>query len=235
MNRRSFLQLGVPAAAASLSPKWILAQASLSDFQRAPLFAKMRAAAANAEITATKLYDNVYMLLGAGGNMVVQTGLDGKLLIDSSFSTAGRRLGETLRAISSDSAHLLINTHWHFDHTEGNEGMHAAGFTILAHSMTRERLSRPSEIKVIGESYPALPAAALPTITMEDKMHLWHNADTVAIAHFSAAHTDTDIYIHFEEANVLHMGDVWENGIYPGIDESSGGNIDGVILATEQA
>jgi glyoxylase-like metal-dependent hydrolase (beta-lactamase superfamily II) len=195
----------------------------------------MRAAAANAEIKATKLYDNVYLLQGAGGNMVAQTGPDGKLLIDSSFSTAGPRLRDALREMSSDSAHLLINTHWHFDHTEGNEGMHAAGFTILAHSMTRERLSRPSEIKVIGEFYPALPAAALPTVTFDDKMHLWHNGDTVAIAHFSAAHTDTDIYVHFEKANVLHMGDVWENGIYPGIDEGSGGNIGGVIRATEQA
>jgi glyoxylase-like metal-dependent hydrolase (beta-lactamase superfamily II) len=237
MNRRSFLHMGMSAAAAAVAPRWMNPQNSGGRAPVSPvdLIAQMRASGDSTEIKATKLYDNMYFLQGAGGNMALQTGPDGKILIDSSFSTAVPRLRKALSALSDDSPHLLINTHWHFDHTEGNEGMHAAGFTILAHSMTRERLSRPSEIKIIGASFPAASVAALPTVTFEDKMHLWHNGDTVAITHFSPAHTDTDVYIHFQKANVVHMGDVWENGFYPGIDESSGGNINGLIRATEKA
>ncbi len=136
MNRRTFLQRGA-AAAAALVPRWIMAQASPPDSQPASLVVQMRAAGATTEIKTTKLFENLYLLQGAGGNMAVQTGTDGKILIDSSLSTAVPRLRRALSELSSDSAHLLINTHWHFDHTEGNEGMHQAGFTILAHSMTR--------------------------------------------------------------------------------------------------
>jgi glyoxylase-like metal-dependent hydrolase (beta-lactamase superfamily II) len=234
MNRRSFLQLGVSAAAAGLAPRWMMAQASTPPAQTQDRVSQMRASAANAEIKTTKLYDNVYLLQGAGGNMVAQIGPDGKLLIDSSFSTAVPRLREALSALGNDPAHLLINTHWHFDHTDGNEGMHAAGFTILAHSMTRERLSRPWEVKLVGVSGPAAPDGALPTLAFDNWMRLWHNGDSLELQHFSAAHTDSDIYIHFDKADVLHMGDTWFNGFYPFIDESSNGNINGMIEAAER-
>ena len=232
MNRRSFLQLGASAAAAGLAPRWMFAQAPPA--QPTDRVAQMRASGATTEIKATKLYDNVYLLQGAGGNMAVQTGPDGKILIDSSFSSAVPRLREALKSLSADPAHLLINTHWHIDHTDGNEGMHQAGFTILAHSMTRERLSKPWEIKLFGISGPAAPDAALPAVAFDDKMRLWHNGDSLSLAHYDPAHTDTDIYVHFEKANVLHMGDTWFNGFYPFIDESSGGNINGMIRASEK-
>jgi glyoxylase-like metal-dependent hydrolase (beta-lactamase superfamily II) len=195
----------------------------------------MRASAASTPIKMTKLSDDVYLLQGAGGNMAVQTGPDGKLLIDSSFSTAVPHLREALNALGNDPAHVLINTHWHIDHTDGNDGMHAAGFTILAHAMTRERLSKPADMKLLHMSLPAAPSGALPAITFDDTMHLWHNGDSLALAHFDAAHTDTDIYIHFEKADVLHVGDTWFNGFYPFIDEGTGGNIGGMIRANEKA
>jgi glyoxylase-like metal-dependent hydrolase (beta-lactamase superfamily II) len=220
--------MGFAAGAAALAPRWAWAQATGND-----RLAQMRATAANLPIKTTKLYDNVYLLQGAGGNMVVQTGPDGKLLIDSSYSTAGPRLREALAALGNDPAHLLINTHWHIDHTDGNEGMHAAGFSILAHSETRMRLSRPSEIKLYGLSLPAAPEGALPTAVFDDWMRLWSNGDSLELRHFSPAHTDTDIYIHFDKADVLHMGDTWFNGMYPFIDESSGGSIGGMIEAEE--
>lgn len=231
MNRRDFLQLGV-SAAAGLAPRWMLSQAAPAQPQ--DRVNQMRAAAANAEIKTTKLYDNVYLLQGAGGNMVAQTGSDGKILIDSSFSTAVPRLREALNALGSDPAHLLINTHWHIDHTDGNEGMHAAGFNILAHSMTRERLSRPWEVRLVGISGPAAPEGALPTLAFDNWMRLWHNGDSLELQYFSAAHTDSDIYIRFDKADVLHMGDTWFNGFYPFIDESSKGNIHGMIEAAER-
>jgi len=221
MNRRSFLQLGVSAAATGLAPRWMTAQASPSASQPADRLSQMRAAGANTEIKTTKLYDNLYLLQGAGGNMVVQTVPDGKILIDSSYSTAVPRLREALTALGSDPPHLLINTHWHIDHTDGNEGMHAAGFNILAHSMTRERLSRPWEIKLFGMSGPAAPDNALPTMAFDHWMRLWSNGDSLHMEYFSPAHTDSDIFIHFDKASVLHMGDTWFNGFYPFIDESS--------------
>jgi cyclase len=239
MGRRSFMQLSVSAAAASMAPRWMVGQGNASPSQSPPQpsdrAAQMRASAASAEIKTTKLSDNIYLLQGAGGNMAVQTGPDGKLLIDSSFSTAVPRIREALNALGNDPAHLLINTHWHIDHTDGNEGMHASGFTILAHAMTRERLSKPAEMKLFHMSLPASPASALPVITFDDSMHLWHNGDSLALAHFDPAHTDTDIYVHFERADVLHLGDTWFNGFYPFIDEGTGGSIGGMIRATEKA
>lgn len=234
MDRRGFFQLGMSAAAAAIAPRWAMAQASSAPAQSTDRVAQARAAAANAEIKTTKLYDNVFFLQGAGGNMAVQTGADGKILIDSSFASSVSRVTEALKSLSADPAHLLINTHWHYDHTDGNEGMHAAGFSILAHSMTRERLSKPWEVKLFGVTGPASPAGALPVSTFDSSMRLFHNGDSLALAHYDPAHTDTDIYIHFEKANVLHMGDTWFNGTYPFIDESSGGNINGMIHASEK-
>ncbi len=232
MHRRSFLQLGVSAAAAGLSPRWLMAQAAGA--KPTDMVAQARAAAANTEIKTTRLFDNVYLLQGAGGNMAVQTGPEGKILIDSSFSSAVPRLRQALNALGSDPPELLINTHWHYDHTDGNEGVHAAGFTILAHAMTRERLSKPWEVKLFGVTGPAAPPGALPAATFDSTLRLYHNGDTISLVHFDPAHTDTDIYIHFEKANVLHMGDTWFNGFYPFIDESSGGNIDGMVHAAEK-
>jgi len=230
MNRRSFLGLGFAAGASALAPRWLVAQTAAGQDRAA----QMRTAAANAPIKTTKLYDNIYLLQGAGGNMAVQTGADGKLLIDSSFSTAVPKIREALDVLGSDPAHLLVNTHWHIDHTDGNEGMHAAGFTIYAHQMTRERLSKPAEMKLFGMRLPASPAGALPVVTFNDKMQLWHNGDSLDMVHIDPAHTDTDIYIYFQKSDVLHAGDVWFNGTYPFIDESSGGSIGGMILGAEK-
>ncbi len=238
ISRRSFLQLGGAAAVAGVTPGWMIGQAVPSGnapAQPPDRIAQMRASAASTPIKTTQLYDNVYLLQGAGGNMAVQTGPDGKLLIDSSFSTAVPRIREALKGLGNDPAHVLINTHWHIDHTDGNEGLHEAGFTIFAHSMTRERLSKPSELKLFHMALPAAPAGGLPVVVFDNWMRIWHNGDSVELRHFDAAHTDTDIYIHLDKADVLHVGDIWFNGFYPFIDEGTGGNIGGMIHASEQA
>ncbi len=223
--------MSMAGAAASMAPRWMMAQAAPATDR----VAQMRAQAATVPIHTTKLYDNLYLLQGAGGNMAVQIGPDGKLLIDSSFAPAVPKIREALATLSNDPASTLINTHWHIDHTDGNEGMHAAGFTIYAHQMTRERLSTPQTMKLYDFSLPAAPPAAWPVLTFEDRMHLWHNGDSLDLAHFDPAHTDTDIYIHFHKANVLHVADIWFNGMFPFIDEGTGGNIDGMIKAGAKA
>ena len=231
MNRRSFLELGAAAGAAAMAPRWMRAQAALLPDMVSPA----RAGALNTPIRTTKLYDNVYLLQGAGGNMALQTGSEGNVLIDASFATAVPKIREAIGAVSKDPADALINTHWHFDHTDGNEGLHAAGFTIFAHQKTRERLSTPQTMKMFHTTLPAVPAGALPVITFDDALHAWHNGDSLDLVHFDLAHTDTDIYIHFHKADVLHAGDIWFNGFYPFIDESSGGSIGGMIRAGEKA
>jgi cyclase len=233
LNRRSFLHMGFAAGAAAIAPRWAMAQAVQSP--PANSVAQLRTQAASAPIKTTKLYDNVYLLQGAGGNMAVQTGPQGKILIDSSYSTAVPRVLDAMKALSSDPSFALINTHWHIDHTDGNDGMHAAGFNIYAHEKTRKRLAEPSEIKMFHLALPASPAGALPTLTFDDSMRIWHNGDSLDMAHFEPAHTDTDIYIHFHKADVLHLGDIFFNGTYPFIDESSGGSIGGMIIAAQKA
>ena len=234
LNRRSFLHLGIAAGAASLSPRWVLSQAAQSP---APVdrVAQMRAAGASTPIKTTKLYDNIWLLQGAGGNMAVQTGKDGIILIDSSFATAVPHIKEAIAAVSAGAPHALINTHWHVDHVDGNEGMHAAGYVVVAHEKTKERMSKPAEMKLFHMSIPAYPAGALPTVTFADTMKHDHNGDTVERVHYDPAHTDTDIYIHFHNADVLHCGDIFFNKMYPFIDEGSGGSIGGTIAAAEKS
>lgn len=229
-NRRRFFSLAAAAGAAPLMPRWLAAQATVPD-----RIAEGRVLAAKAPIVTTKLADNVYLLQGFGGNMALQTGSDGNLLVDSSFSTSVQKVLAAINAVSKDAPRTLINTHWHYDHTDGNEGMHAAGFNILAHTKTRERLSTPQVVNFFHITVPPNPVGAWPTTTFDDSMHLWHNGDALSMAHFNPAHTDTDIYIHFHNADVLHVGDIFFNLSYPFIDESSVGNIGGMIEASAKA
>jgi glyoxylase-like metal-dependent hydrolase (beta-lactamase superfamily II) len=172
---------------------------------------------------------------GAGGNMAVQSGKDGLLLIDSSFATAVPHIREAIATVSSDAPHGLINTHWHLDHVDGNEDMHAAGYKIIAHEKTKARMAQPAEMKLMGLSIPAYPAGALPSYTFAGKLHHNHNGDSVELVHYDPAHTDTDIYIHFHNGDVFHAGDIFFNTFYPFIDEGSGGSIDGTIDAANKS
>jgi glyoxylase-like metal-dependent hydrolase (beta-lactamase superfamily II) len=236
LNRRSFMQLGVAAGAASIAPRWMRAQPqAASATARA---AQAQAEGASAPIKTTRLYDNVYLFQGQGGNMALQTGPEGNLLIDSSFAPAVPRIREAIAAVGQEGSAapaILVNTHWHGDHTGGNEGLHAAGFTIYAHRNTRKQLSVPHTMALFHSTTPAAPAGALPTITFDHALEMWRNGDSLDLVHFDPAHTDTDIYIHFHSADVLHLGDIWFNGIYPFIDEGTGGSISGMIRAAEKA
>jgi cyclase len=230
-NRRNFLQLGLTAGAAMMLPRILSAQAAAATTQSA----QPNTSAATTPIKTTKLYDNVYLLQGEGGNMALQTGAEGSILIDASYAPAVPGILEAIGVLSKDSPFVLINTHWHGDHTGGNEALHAAGFTIAAHENTRKRLSEPQTMKMFHREVPAAPAGALPTIIFDDAMKIWRNGDELDLVHFAPAHTDTDIYIHFHKADVLHLGDIWFNGIYPFIDEGTGGSIGGMIRAADKA
>jgi cyclase len=196
--------------------------------------AQMRAQAASVPLQSQKLRDNIYMLSGPGGNMIVLTGSEGKVLVDSSFAGAAPKIISALAAIDAKPLKLLINTHWHFDHTDGNAAMHEAGATIISHENTLKRLSSPQEIAAFQMHFDAAPPAAWPRRTFTDKFTLYYNDEQLDMAHILPAHTDGDIYVRYQKGNVLHAGDVWFNGTYPFIDPSSGGNINGMIAGSAQ-
>lgn len=237
ISRRRFLHTAaVTAAAAHLAPRSLLGQAAPAPDR----LSQMRTAAASARITTQSLRGNISALLGSGGNIGVLTApgdpgkSDGKLCIDSGFSTSRPQVAAALEALSPGRISLLINTHWHADHTDGNEWMHAAGAEIAAHEKTRDRLSTTQHIAAYNMTIPPLPPSALPTVLFSDTRTLTANGETLHLAHYPPAHTDTDISIVFTNADILQVGDTWFNGLYPFIDYSSGGNIDGMIKAADR-
>jgi cyclase len=186
-------------------------------------------------ITPQKLTDNLTLLSGPGGNVLVLNGPDGKLVVDTFLAPAWPKLKESLDSIGSASLKTVINTHWHFDHTDNNAPLHAAGATVLSHDNTKKRMSEAHDLPVLNLHFPPSPADALPQQTFATSHKLQANGETLALQHFAPAHTDTDIYVHFQKANVIHLGDTFFNGSYPFIDPGTGGKINGMIAANEKA
>jgi glyoxylase-like metal-dependent hydrolase (beta-lactamase superfamily II) len=231
LSRRNFLtSASLAASALLLRPNGIFGEA----VPVPAVLAQGRASGATAKIKTQALRGNISALIGSGGNIAVLPGKDGKLLIDSGYSTSQPQITTALNALSSDPIKHLINTHWHFDHTDGNEWMHAAGATILAQVNTQRRLATTQTIAAFHATIPPSPAGAIPTQTFIQRKDLHLNGAALVLQYYGPAHTDTDISIHFPEADVIHVGDTWWNGIYPFIDYSTGGNINGMIQATEK-
>jgi glyoxylase-like metal-dependent hydrolase (beta-lactamase superfamily II) len=227
ISRRRFLaSTSVATTVALLAPRHLLAQ------DDGLVQTARKTAAANA-ITVQKLRGNVSVLMGAGGNIAILPGRDGKLLIDAGFAGARPKISDALASISSDPIKHLINTHWHFDHTDGNEWLHSSGATILAHENTRKHLSTDTRVEGWNFTFKASPPGALPTKVFGTEQTVRLNGATIALKHYPPAHTDSDIYVHFTDADILHVADTFWNGYYPFIDYSTGGSIDGMIRATD--
>jgi glyoxylase-like metal-dependent hydrolase (beta-lactamase superfamily II) len=195
--------------------------------QTQDLLAQFRAQLGALPITPARLADNLTLLSGPGGNVVVLQGGDGKLLVDSFVAPAWPALQQALDTIGKPPVKLLIDTHWHFDHTDNNQHLHEAGAKIVAHVNTRKRMAQTHDI--LGMHITPSPAAALPAETFTATHKLQMNGETITAGYIPPAHTDSDIYVYFTGANVLHMGDVFFNGLYPFLDAATGGNIDGQI------
>jgi glyoxylase-like metal-dependent hydrolase (beta-lactamase superfamily II) len=209
-----------------LSPAQVFAEAR-------ELVELIRSEAAKAPIKVHRLRGNVSVLEGSGGNIAVLAGRDGKVLVDAGITGSKRRIVEALASLSSDPIKHLINTHWHFDHADGNEWLHGEGATILAHDNTRKHLAMAQRVEDWNFNFPASPLGAIPTdVFVTDRM-MKVNGTTLALKYYGPAHTDGDISVAFTDADILHTGDTYWNGIYPFIDYSTGGSIDGTIRATE--
>jgi len=241
-SRREMLRdsatLAGSAFLAHLFPATLLRASAVDYAQQAPSaadhLASIRAQMGAVPIQAQKLADNLTLLSGPGGNVLVLNGPDGKFVVDTFLSPAWPKLKETLDGIGNAPLKFVIDTHWHFDHTDNNAPLHAAGATVLAHENTKKRMSEPHDLPVFGLHFDPSPAEALPQQTFAASYKLEANGETLRLQHFAPAHTDTDIYVLFQKANVIHMGDTFFNGLYPYIDSSTGGKISGMIAAADK-
>jgi glyoxylase-like metal-dependent hydrolase (beta-lactamase superfamily II) len=184
-------------------------------------------------IESIRVRDGIYMLTGMGGNIGVSAGEDGIFLIDDQYAPLTGRIKAALAEISDRPVRFVINTHWHGDHTGGNENLGKEGVVIVAHDNVYQRMSRENFSAAFNVLVPPSPRAALPVITFNDTVTFHLNGATIRALYQPNAHTDGDSVLHFVEANVLHTGDLWFNGMYPFIDVESNGSLDGVIRAVE--
>jgi cyclase len=186
------------------------------------------------EIKSTKISDTTYMLTGAGGNIGLSVGEDAVFVVDDQFAPLTPRITAAIAQITPKPVKFVLNTHWHYDHTGGNENLGKAGALIVAHHNVRKRMSTDQVIDFLNLKTKPDPKDALPVVTFSADVTFHINGEEVRAIHMPAAHTDGDAVVHFTGSDVVHMGDIYFNGFYPFIDAESGGSADGVVAACDK-
>ena len=189
----------------------------------------------DAVISTVKIKDHIHMLQWQGaGNMMVLSGKDGNVLVDDQFAPLVEKINSAIQAINPGMVKFLFNTHYHGDHSGGNENFAKLGATIIAHQNVRARLSADQRIINFSQPQKAAPEAAWPVITFGEELNVFLNGEEVMIFHVDNAHTDGDALYYLPRSNVLHTGDCFMKGRFPFIDRNSGGSVDGWIAAASR-
>jgi cyclase len=200
----------------------------------APLLAQQQTDYSKVEIKSEKVAEGLYVLTGQGGNIGLSAGASGSLVIDDQYAPLSEKILAAIKALTPGPVRFVVNTHWHGDHTGGNENMGKAGAILVAHENVRRRMGTEQFMALMGRKVEASPEAALPVVTFAEGVTFFWNGDEVRVFHVPPAHTDGDSVIQFVKADVVHMGDTFFNGTYPFIDTSSGGRVDGIIGAADR-
>jgi len=186
------------------------------------------------QVRAVPVAGAVHMLQGAGGNIGLVVGDDAVFVVDDQFAPLTPKVLAAIKSVTPQPVRFVLNTHWHFDHTGGNENMGKAGALIFAHENVRRRMSKDQFIEALNRTEPASPRGALPVVTFTDTVSFHLNGDSIVVFHVAPAHTDGDAVILFTRANVVHTGDLFVSAGFPFVDRSSGGSIHGIIAAAER-
>ena len=186
------------------------------------------------QVRAVNVAPGLHVLFGAGGNVGVSSGPDGTFIIDDQFAPLTPKIVAAIRTITPSPVKFVLNTHFHGDHTGGNENFGNAGAIIVAHDNVRKRMSSEQFVASLNRRVPSAPRAALPVVTFSEAVTMHINGDSVAVFHVSPAHTDGDVLIHFMKANAVHMGDVFNDTGLPFVDRASGGTVAGFVAAADR-
>jgi len=186
-------------------------------------------ARAKSPLEVRHLRGNVTILMGSGGNITVFSGKDGKFIIDAGISPSRTRIEAALRDLGKTPIRYVVNTHWHWDHTDGNAWMHADGATIVAHRNTFRHLTQTTHVDDWNWTFKPVAAGARPTILIDRNRTFAFSGETIELENFGPGHTDGDLLAYFRKADVLAMGDTFWNGHYPFIDNEDGGGINSAI------
>lgn len=188
----------------------------------------------NARIETVPVAEGLHMLRGVGGNLALASGPDGALLVDDQYAPMHEKILAAVREITTEPVRFVVNTHWHGDHTGGNERLGRTGAVIVAHENVRQRMSAGQFLEVFGRQVPPAPPGALPVVTFGDGVTFHWNGEEIVVRHVAAAHTDGDAVVWFRKADAVHAGDLVFHGSYPFIDVQSGGSIAGMIAGVDQ-
>ena len=185
----------------------------------------------NIQITTIPVTEGIYMLQGSGGNIGVSIGDDGTFIVDDQYAPLTDKIVAAIAALTDHPVDFVINSHWHFDHTDGNENFGRAGALIVAQDNSRRRMETDQFLEAFNRPQPVYAKVGLPKITFLESMRFYYNDNTIDVIYTGPGHTDGDAQVYFRDANVLHTGDMFFSSGLPFIDQPNGGSTDGMIEA----